>query len=53
MEGIFLVYNPQKNEKSSTVNVRAEDIAPTILSLFEIHDGLNNFDGRILREVIP
>jgi predicted AlkP superfamily phosphohydrolase/phosphomutase len=52
MEGIFLVYNPQKNEKSSTLNVRAEDIAPTILSLFEIHDGLNNFDGRILREVI-
>jgi predicted AlkP superfamily phosphohydrolase/phosphomutase len=52
MDGIFLMYNPQKDIKNNSVRVRAEDIAPTILSMFGIHDGLSELDGRILQEVI-
>jgi|GEM_PF-3258973 len=52
MDGIFLMYNPQKDIKNNSVRVTAEDIAPTILSLFGIHDGLSELDGRILQEVV-
>ncbi|MEM0117555.1 MAG: alkaline phosphatase family protein [Conexivisphaerales archaeon] len=51
MNGIFLMYNPQKSYTERLVQVRAEDIAPTILSLFGLEGELKSIDGAVIREV--
>jgi predicted AlkP superfamily phosphohydrolase/phosphomutase len=54
MDGIFLLYDPQKNLGGKELhNLRIEDIAPTLLRMYGIKTVPNDgIDGKILDEVI-
>ena len=51
MNGVFLMYDPNKNLGSKTLkNAKIEDMAPTLLKLYGImpEEGM---DGKVLQEV--
>jgi predicted AlkP superfamily phosphohydrolase/phosphomutase len=57
MDGIFLMFNPQRNMNSSIIEgAKVEDIAPTLLKLFGVDGGLraeyDGMDGRVLEKVV-
>jgi predicted AlkP superfamily phosphohydrolase/phosphomutase len=57
MDGIFLMFNPQRNMNSSIIEgAKVEDIAPTLLKLFGVDGGLraecDGIDGRVLEKVV-
>ena len=57
MDGVFLMFNPQRNMNSSIIEgAKVEDIAPTLLKLFGIDGGLraecDGMDGRVLEKVV-
>jgi len=57
MDGVFLMFNPQRNMNSSIIEgAKVEDIAPTLLKLFGVDGGLKTeygrMDGRVLEKVV-
>lgn len=53
MEGIFLMYNPQKDLGGRELEgLKIEDIGPTLLKLYGIDHKRDEIDGHILKDVI-